>query len=66
MRSDTKGIKMSICGICDKPEGDDPKAHICEFNCGACGQFFDEEEADENNHHLADVCDANDEIEENN
>ena len=56
---------MAICGICDKPEGSDPKAHTCEFNCGACGQFFDESEVDANGHHLAEFCDANDEIEEN-
>lgn len=29
-----------------------------EFNCGACGQFFGKEEADENNYHLAEYCDA--------
>lgn len=53
---------MKLCAICEKPEGNDPKAHTCEFNCGACGQFFDESEADENNHHIADACDASDEI----
>lgn len=54
---------MDKCGICGQPEGDDPKAHVCEFNCGACGQYFDEEQADDNNHHLADFCDAYDEEE---
>lgn len=49
---------MNICGICNQPEGNDPKAHTCEFNCGACGQYFEQDQADENNHHLAEFCDA--------
>jgi transcription elongation factor Elf1 len=52
---------MTKCGICNQPESNDPKAHICEFNCGACGQYFDQDQADENNYHLADFCDAYDE-----
>lgn len=60
----TETLKSGFCGICNQPEGDDPKAHNCEFSCGACGQFFTEDEADDEFLHHPDFCDANDEIEE--
>lgn len=54
---------MALCGICKQNEGKDPKSHTCEINCGACGQYFDESEVDFNGNHLAEFCDASDEIE---
>lgn len=49
----------SLCGICFQDEGNDPKAHTCNVLCGACGQFFGEEEMDSEGHHNADDCEAN-------
>lgn len=46
----------SLCGICFQDEGNDPKAHTCNVLCGACGQFFGEEEMDSEGHHNADEC----------
>lgn len=33
----------------------------CKKNCGACGQFFGKDEADEIGYHLAKFCDASEE-----
>ena len=33
----------------------------CKKNCGACGQFFSKDEADELGYHLAKFCDASEE-----
>lgn len=36
---------------------------MTQNNCGACGLFIDEKEQDAQGFHLAEFCDANDEIE---
>jgi hypothetical protein len=46
----------SLCGICFQDEGNDPKAHTCNVLCGACGQFFGEEEMDSEGHHNSEDC----------
>jgi len=48
----------NICGLCNKPEGDDPNAHICVFSCGACGEFYEENESDRDGFHLISECSA--------
>jgi hypothetical protein len=49
-------MNTELCGICFQDEGNDPKAHTCNVLCGACGQFFGEEEMDSEGHHKADEC----------
>jgi hypothetical protein len=52
-------MNTELCGICFQDEGNDPKSHTCNVLCGACGQFFGEEEMDSEGHHRADDCEAN-------
>lgn len=54
-----KDLFDSICGICNKPDGEDPKGHICELYCEDCGQSFGEEDADSTGTHL--TCDEREE-----
>ena len=49
-------MNTELCGICFQDEGNDPKSHTCNVLCGACGQFFGEEEMDSEGHHRADDC----------
>ncbi len=57
------GLSIEPFGNCCQNCVDDVKQFgtskvLSDSNCGACGQYFEQEQADAQGHHVAKYCDA--------
>ena len=58
-----QGLSLEPFGNCCQNCIDDVKQFgtsrtLTEINCGACGQYFEQDKSDSQGHHLEEYCDA--------